>query len=401
MATQRFSESRLSRMNEALARHVERGYAPGLVSLVSCRGEEYAFARGTFAFGGGAPMTRNTIFRLASMTKPITAVAAMILVEECKLRLDDPVDRLLPELANRRVLRALDAPLQDTVPARRSITLRDLLTFRCGYGEVVFAAPRAPLQGALLESALPLSVWPFAGTPDEFMQRIGALPLACQPGERWLYHMPAEILGLLIARASGMSLGTFMRQRIFEPLGMKDTSFSVSEEKLPRLPTCYVSEFATGKLVVRDEARGLWARPPQFEGGGGGLVSTIDDLHAFGRMLLQGGRFGDERILSRVSIEVMTADQVSSAEKDASPFFPNFWERCGWGLGIGIITNRADVGRSEGSFGWDGAFGTSFWCDPKKDLVGVLMVQRSPDALTFANPLSSDFWTSCYQAIDD
>ena len=401
MATRTFSERRLSHVNDALARHVARGYASGAVALVSRHGEDHAFARGTFAFGGGAPMARNTIFRLASMTKPITAVAAMILVEECKLRLDDSVEPLLPELANRKVLRAIDAPLDDTVPATRPITLRDLLTFRAGYGEVVFAAPRAPLQRALLESALPLSVWPFEGTSDDFMKRVGALPLACQPGERWLYHLPAEILGVLVARATGTTLGAFLRERIFEPLGMKDTAFSVPDRDLARLSTCYVADFATGKIVVRDEARGLWARPPEFEGGGGGLVSTVDDLHAFGRMLLQGGRFGRERILSRAAVELMTTDQLSAEQKNASPFFPEFWDRCSWGHGMGVITRRTDVGRSVGSFGWDGAFGTSFWMDPKEDVVGILMVQRSPDALTFANPLSADFWTSVYQAIAD
>ena len=174
-------------------------------------------------------MRRDTIFRLASVTKPITAVAAMILVEECKLRLDDPVDDFLPELANRKVLRTIDSELDDTVPAKRPITVRDLLTFRSGYGEVAFLSPTCPLQRALIEARLPLSAWTFPGTPDEFMQCLGRLPLAHQPGERWLYHMSAEILGVLIARASGMSLSAFMRERIFEPLGMKDTGFTVPE----------------------------------------------------------------------------------------------------------------------------------------------------------------------------
>ena len=193
--------------------------------MISRRDEEHVEAIGTLAFDRTAPMQRDTLFRLASVTKPITAVAAMILVEECKLRLDDPVDEFLPELANRKVLRTIDSELDDTVPAKRPITVRDLLTFRSGYGEVAFLSPMCPLHRALIEARLPLSTFTFPGTSDEFMQCLGRLPLAHQPGERWLYHMSAEILGVLIARVSGMSLSAFMHERIFEPLGVKDTRF--------------------------------------------------------------------------------------------------------------------------------------------------------------------------------
>src|SRR5687767_1188189 len=239
---------RLARMREAMLRHVGRGRLPGLVALISRRGEEHAHALGTLAFDKPAPMRRDTIFRLASVAKPITAVAAMILVEECKLRLDDPVDGFLPELANRRVLRTIDSELDDTVPAKRPITLRDLLTFRSGYGEVFFLSPACPLQRALFEARLPLSAWAFPGTPDEFMECLGRLPLAHQPGERWLYHMSAEILGVLIARVSGKPLGAFLQERIFEPLGMADTGFQVPAAKLDRLPTCYGRDMVTGGL---------------------------------------------------------------------------------------------------------------------------------------------------------
>jgi CubicO group peptidase (beta-lactamase class C family) len=180
-------------MHDILLRHVTSGRLPGLVALISRHGGEHVDAIGTLAFDRTAPMRRDTIFRVASVTKPITAVAAMILVEECRLRLDDPVDDVLPELANRKVLRSIDSELDDTVPAKRPITVRDLLTFRSGYGEVAFLSPRCPLQRALIEARLPLSAWMFPGTPDELMQCLGRLPLAHQPGERWLYHMSAEI----------------------------------------------------------------------------------------------------------------------------------------------------------------------------------------------------------------
>jgi CubicO group peptidase (beta-lactamase class C family) len=345
-------------------------------------------------------MRRDTIFRLASMTKPITAVGAMILVEECKVRLDDPVDEWLPELRARRVLRTLESRLDDTVPAKRPITLRDLLTFRSGYGEVAFLSPTCPLQKALAEARLPLSEWPFAGAPDEFMKRLGSLPLAHQPGERWLYHMGGEILGVLIARVSGKSLGAFLHEGIFEPLGMTDTGFQVPEAKLDRLPTCYGTDMVTGKLVVLEEARGGYAaRPPVFESGAGGLVSTVDDLLAFGRMMLVNSASGGERILSRPSIELMTMDHLTPEQKAASPFFPDFWDDKGWGLGLGVITRRSDLS-GVGRFGWDGAFGTSWHIDPREELVGILMTQRRPDSLGIP-ALTLDFWTSAYQLIDD
>jgi CubicO group peptidase (beta-lactamase class C family) len=186
-----FSAARLACMHAALRRHVDSGGVPGLVALVHQSGREHVEAIGTMAFGGEAPMCRDTIFRLASTTKPITAVGAMMLVEECRVRLDDPVERWLPELKDRTVLRTIESPLDDTVPAKRPITLRDLLTFRSGYGEVLFLSPACPMQRALVEARLPLSEWPFAGTPDEFMERLGRLPLVSQPGERWLYHMSA------------------------------------------------------------------------------------------------------------------------------------------------------------------------------------------------------------------
>ncbi len=405
-----FSRARLARMHAALQRHVDSGEVPGLVTLVHRRGREHVETIGATAFGGEVPIRRDTIFRLASTTKPITAVAAMILVEECRVRLDDPVDEWLPELRERRVLRTVESTLEDTVPAKRPITLRDLLTFRSGYGEVAFLSglgergyfsPPSPIQKALAEARVSLGEWPFPGTPDEFMQRLGDLPLAHQPGERGLYHTSGEILGVLIARVSGKSLGAFLQERIFEPLGMVDTGFTVPEAKLDRLPACYGLDMVTGKLVVLEEAGGGYAvRSSKFESGAGGLVSTVDDLLVFGRMMLGDAGHGGERILSRPSIELMTMDHLPPAQKAASPFFESFWANHGWGLGVGVITARNDPGDTPGRFGWDGAFGTSFWVDPKEELVGVLMSQRRPDRLALP-PVVLDFWTAAYQLIDE
>lgn len=395
-----FSAVRLRRMHDILRRDADAGRLPGLVAAVDRRGETHIDPIGTLALGSRAPMRHDTIFRLASMTKPITAVAAMTLIEDCTLRLDDAVDEWLPELANRKVLRRIDGPLDDTVPAKRPITVRDLFTFRAGYGEMMFVAPGSPLHTAMVEARLPLAEWIFPGTADELMKRLGALPLAHQPGERWLYHMGAEILGVLVGRASGKPLGQILRERIFEPLGMKDTGFRVPEAEIDRFTTCYRSDPSTGAIVVHDEARGgLLARPQAFESGAGGLVSTADDMLAFGRMMLNGGAYGGERVLSRASVELMTTDQLTQEEKAISPFFVDLWATNGWGLGLSVVTRRRDVARRRGSFGWDGAFGTSWWVDPSEDLVGVLMTQRVPDTLALP-AVVTDFWTATYQAIE-
>ena len=233
------------------------------------------------------------------------------------------------------------------------------------------------------------------------MKRLGNLPLAHQPGERWLYPMGAEILGVLIARVSGRSLGSFLRERMFEPLGMNDTDFYVHEEKLDRLPICYGTNFPGVDLIVLDEARGgNFSKPPVFESGGGGLVSTVDDLLIFGKMMLNKGIYGGKRILCRPSIALMTTDQLTNDQKAASPFFENFWDTRGWGLGLSIVTKRQTIADGPGRFGWDGAFGTSWYVDPTEGLIGVLLTQRRPDMLA-TSPLVQDFWTAAYQLIDD
>jgi CubicO group peptidase (beta-lactamase class C family) len=254
-----------------MAGHVESGDIPGLVTLVSRRGETHVDTIGNIAIGG-APMARDTIFRITSMTKPVTAVAAMILVEECRLRLDDPVDRWLPELADRKVLRAIDVPLDDTVPAKRAITLRDLLTFRLGYGMIPVFPDRYPIQKAIAEAGFaPGPVFP-SFPPDELMKRYGSLPLIYQPGERWLYNSGTEILGVLIGRVAGMTFGEFLSMRIFAPLGMKDTAFHVPEGKRGRFATSYARDHATQRLQVFDDpATGKFASPPVFKMAARGL----------------------------------------------------------------------------------------------------------------------------------
>ncbi|SRR5579883_169843 len=397
------SGARLARMHDVMAGYVERGDVPGIVTLIARRGEVQADVIGRMALNGGDPMRRDTIFRITSMTKPITAAAAMILVEECKLRLDDPVERLVPELADRRVLTALDGPIDQTVPAQRPITLRDLLTFRLGLGIIFGTSDQYPILKAIEDLQLvgfgpPNQATPHS--PDEWIRRLSTLPLMHQPGERWMYNTGSYVLGVLIARASGQPLETFVRQRIFDPLGMKDTAFSVPAEKLHRLATSYWYNEETGALDFNDGAQdSQWSRPPAFPDGGAGLVSTADDYLAFGQMLLNLGKYKDTRILSRPSVETMIADHLRPEHKARSAFFPDYWDSRGWGFGLSVITGRSDIAATPGRFGWDGGYGTSWSSDPKEEMVAILMTQRAQFPLLSGVYL--DFWTSVYQAIDD
>jgi CubicO group peptidase (beta-lactamase class C family) len=396
-----FSGARLGRMRDVMAGHLKHGDVPGIVTLVSRRDEVHVDAIGTKAFGDSDPMRRDTIFRVASVTKPIVAAAAMILVEECVLRLDEPVDPWLPELADRRVLRTIDSPLDDTVPANRPITLRDLLTFRLGIGAVMVFPPRYPIQQAMAEAGIGLGPALPAHAPDELMKRFGSLPLVHQPGERWLYNSGSDILGVLISRATGASLEEFLRERIFAPLSMNNTSFRVPESKLDRLASSYWTNPSTGEFEIFDGVDdSRWAIPPVFESGAGGLVSTVDDLLAFGQMMLKGGKHRNERILSRRSVELMTTDHITPEQKAVSGFFPGFWDSHGWGFGVSIVTRRDDLAATPGRYGWDGGYGTSWYVDPEEELVGILMTQRVWDSPSPPGVLL-DFWTSAYQAIDE
>jgi CubicO group peptidase (beta-lactamase class C family) len=327
---------------------------------------------------------RDTIFRVASMTKPVIGAATMILVDEGKLRLDEPVDGLLPELANRRVLRSLDAPIDDTVPAKRAITVRDLLTFTFGIG---IAFSPAPISKAMSDLELGQGMPQVPPPPDEWMRRLGTLPLMHQPGERWMYHSGADVLGVLVARASRKPLDVFMHERIFEPLGMKDTAFYVPASKLPRFVPSYLTDAKTGALSLYDPIDGQWSKPPAFPSGGGGLVSTADDFLAFGRMLLEGGG----KILRADSVREMTRDQLTPEQKkNTRDWIPGWFDDHGWGLCTMVVTGRDDSG-APGAHGWDGGFGTSFRVDPKESAIRILLTQES---LTSPRPPKSfvDFW---------
>jgi CubicO group peptidase (beta-lactamase class C family) len=399
MKTESLSRARLGRLRKSMTGYVERGEVPGTLTLVSRHGEVHVDVVGNQSLDGPDPMRRDTIFRIASMSKPITAAATMILAEECKLRLSDAVQKWLPELADRKVLKRIDAPLDETVPARRPITVRDLLTFTMGFGALFTPTGQSPILSAASAQQVvePPPRRQVELDPDEWIRRLGTLPLMSQPGERWLYGTGSDVLSVLIARVSGQPLETFLRERIFEPLGMKDTGFSVPADNLDRLASCYIPNRATGTLELFDGVQqSRWSRPPIFPSGADGLVSTIDDYLAFAQMMLSQGRHGSERILSRLSVEAMTTDQLTPQQKAVSGLFPGFFDTRGWGFGVSMITRRDDIASVPGSFGMDSSLGTSWFSDPKEDLVGILLTQRA-----MALDLYRDFGTLAYQAIDD
>jgi CubicO group peptidase (beta-lactamase class C family) len=356
-----------------LERRIEPGFAPGMVGLVASGPEVETFVLGKMAFEG-PDMRRDTIFRIASMTKPVTATAVMMLVEEGKLRLDEPVDRLLPELANRGVLRRIDAALDDTVPARQPITVEDLLTFRCGHGLILAPPGRYPIQKAIADLGIfgpPDRALPLEG--DAWMQRLSGLPLLAQPGEDWLYGTGSNIQGVLVARASGQSLSRFCEERIFRPLGMKDTAYFVPPAKIERLAHAYRSE--GDRLVLFDEpATGKWSRPPTFEHGAAGLVSTVDDYLAFARMLLADGRHRGQPLLTPASAKAMKTNHLTASQRAGGEMI--LGRGRGWGYGMAVVTEALPDRPAAGSFGWIGGYGSSWISDPSRDLTMILLTQH-------------------------
>ena len=369
----------LDRLHEAMAARVAKGELPGMVTLVG-RGEDvHVDAIGTMAFGSDEPMRRDTIFRITSMTKPILALATMTLVEDGALALDEPVDRLLPELADRKVLRRIDGPLDDTVPARRPITVDDLLTFRMGHGLIVEPTfdPPYPIIDAARDLQLVMGP-PDPRTPhdpDEWMKRFATLPLMYQPGERWQYNTGSLVLSVLVARAARQPLADFLRTRIFEPLGMNDTGFSMPAEKTRRLPSNYMTNYATGKMEEQTTSGpSLWAKAPVFPSGAAGLVSTIDDYLAFARVLLNEGVHKSKRLVSQRSVRLMTTNHLTPEQMaTGGPILGGQ----GWGFGVAVVTAPDEVSSEPGRYGWNGGYGTFWFNDPARNLVATAMTQVS------------------------
>ncbi|MGY1725644.1 serine hydrolase domain-containing protein [Geodermatophilus sp. SYSU D01062] len=343
---------------------VADGAVPGAAWLVR-RGDEVARgAAGTHTPGGDDPVAPDTVFRISSVTKPVVATAALTLVDDGTLALEEPVDRLLPELAGRRVLADPADAAAGTVEARRAVTVRDVLTFRLGLG-IDFTAPwPTPTVAALGEAGLPAGppAPQAAPPPDEWLRRVAGVPLAHQPGERWLYHTGASVLGVLVARAAGRPLPEVLAERVLVPLGMTDTGFGVPAPARGRFGPHWTPPDEHGERQVHDPADGQWASPPPFPDGGDGLVSTVDDLGVLARVLLAGG----EPVLREPTVRAMLTEQAGPVDDEGG----------GWGLGLGVRRSDEPGGRHAGSFGWDGGLGSTWWTDPVTGTTAVLLTNQ-------------------------
>jgi CubicO group peptidase (beta-lactamase class C family) len=349
-------------LRDLLETSVESGTVPGAAALVA-RGDDVEVA-------GAGEVERESIVRIASITKPITAAAIMILVDEGLLSLADPIARWLPELASPLVVRTPESAIDDVVPATRPITVEDVLTFRAGWGfPSDFSLP------AVVELFRKLPVFGPRETPDEWLATLAQVPMLRQPGEAWLYNTCSDVQGVLIARISRQPLPEFLAERIFEPLGMSDASFHVPSEKLDRLPPYRGPDFAP----IDD---GLWTEPPIFPSGAGGLVSTLSDWHRFGRMLLADGG----ALLSPESVRLMTTDHLTQEQRDASTLF---LEGAGWGFGGAVA--------ADGRYGWVGGTGTSAHVASSSGTIGILLTQLQMTGPT-PTQFMREFWRYAFGA---
>jgi CubicO group peptidase (beta-lactamase class C family) len=386
-------------VREVMEAELAQARLPGAVWLVAHGEKVFVDAVGVTAIDGTTPMARDTIFRIASMTKAVTAVAVLMLIEEGKLILDAPIEKWLPELADRRVLARIDGPIDDTVPASRPITVRDVMTYTLGFG-VLFDASR-PIQKAIdgleLVNGAPVPMTPHA--PDEWIRRLGTLPLMHQPGEQWMYNTGSLIQGVLVRRAAGQDFDAFVRERLLVPLGMRDTDFHVPKAKLARFAGCaYFTDPQSGTKtrMDRDGAESAYASPPVFPSGAAGLVSTVDDYLSFARLLMNGGVHRGKRLVSAASVREMTRDHLTPAQKAVSSFFPGFFDTNGWGYGVAVSTAPDAISKQAGRYGWDGGFGTTWFNDASRDLVAIAMTQSSDFLFSGAR---ERFGSSVYAAI--
>jgi CubicO group peptidase (beta-lactamase class C family) len=378
----------MTNMRDVLETAVGNGSVPGAVGLVARDDRVEVQAVGSADVDGTSPMARDSIFRIASITKPICATAVMMLVEDGQIALDDPVDPWLPELASLTVVRTPASPVDDIVPAARPITVHDLLTFRAGYG---FPSDFSlPAVKQLLEMQDPLHI---VTTPDGWMAALSRIPLVQQPGHAWLYNTCSDIQGVLVARVSGRPFPEFLAERLFEPLGMVDTGFEVPAGKLDRFTSYYLAGSEGGFELV-DAPDGQWSNPPTFPSGAGGLVSTVDDWHAFARMLLAAGTVDGHRLLSPASVRQMTTDQLTLSQREASTLF---LEGQGWGFGGSVDVLAIDPWNVPGRYGWVGGTGTTAHITPSTGAVSIMMSQV---AMTGPTPpaLMRDFWRSAADA---
>jgi CubicO group peptidase (beta-lactamase class C family) len=354
------------RIWSVLDERVAEGRIPGYVAAVRIGGEAEIHPSGRTAFeSAAAPMADDTLFRIASVSKPIGAALTLALIEDGVFGLDDEIRHWLPEVATPRVLRHPDGPLDDTVPVAIAITVRHLLTFTAGWGAVMESTP---LQAALIDAEVYPGPLPLPMTGDEYLRRLGALPLAFQPGQGWLYDIPMKVLSVLLSRATGMSLSDLVAQRITGPLGMRDTAFWSPDPQ--RLATAY-QPTESGGFDVLDGPDGRWSGPPPFEELSGGLLSTGPDLLRFFAALADGGG----PVLTSESVRLLRTDHLTEALRRQTA--PILCDGQSWGLGTAVDIAPTQPWMMPGRWGWSGGTGTTAQVDPARGRIGILLTQRA------------------------
>ena len=394
------SSSRLARIGEHFQRYVDAGKVAGTLTLVA-RGRKVAYleAQGHLEIERRRPVTPESIFRIYSMTKPITSVGLMMLYEQGRFQLDDPVHRFIPSWRDLRVYVGGNHPAWKTAPVERPMTIRDLLSHTSGltYGFM----ERTNVDAAYRKLGVADRTRPGATLRDT-IATLAELPLEFSPGTRWNYSVATDVVGHLIEVISGQRLDAYLREHVLQPLGMRDTAFHVPKSKRSRLCVAYAGDPKSGKRIVDDHPKqSKWTSPPKVPSASAGLVSTIDDYAKFGRMLLAGGRLGRDRILSRKTIELMTTDFLTPAQRQMLFMGFPMWDAQGFGLGVSVrdkLGGQASLS-SIGTYGWGGAYGTWWFNDPKERITAVMMTQLLVG--TLGSKLSPDFTNLVYQAIDD
>ena len=366
----------------ALQASVDDGTLAGLVTLAWHQGEIAQLNTVGYAnIATGAPMRRDTIFRIASMTKPVTSLVALMLVAEGKLGLDDPITRWMPEFADMLVLDDHAGPISQASPAPRDITVEDLMTHRSG---IAYNFTSAHALSRAYDERLG-GVSSRLGA-DEWLAALGSLPLTFPPGERFHYGHSTDVLGFLLARSEGMSLGEVLQARVFGPLGMGDTAFWIPAEKRDRVAALYRAAPGSGLENVSPRVPAFPPRPGAFESGGGGLFSTVDDYLAFARLLLGRGEADGVRLVGPETVDLMTANRLTARQRAVPAFGLPFWASQGFGLGVAMITDpekhQLMGAGAAGAFGWPGAYGTWWQADPAGDLILIYLIQ---DAITLSN----------------
>lgn len=392
------SSARLNRIGKAMQSYVDERKLAGLITMIARRGQVLHFeCFGMMDIEAGKSMQSDTIFRIHSMTKPITSVAVMMLYEQGDFQLKDPVSRFIPGFKDLRVfVKATESGLELAEP-EREVTMQDLLTHTSG---LVYGDPEgSPVEAAVWQADREAEKVAPDETLEEWIQRLVRLPLAHQPGSKWHYGLSTDVLGCVVEVISGLAFDTFLEQRIFSPLGIVDTGFYVPQEKISRLATMYGPAEGGGLQIMDTPETSKYSKPKRFLSGGGGLVSTASDYMRFAQMLLNGGEMNCVRLLSRETVKLMTTNHLSD---ELIPIqldpLTSYLEGHGFGLGFAVITNVAQSGMygSEGSYWWGGAANTFFWVDPREKLIGLIMPQFLASG---RYPIQRELQELTYQAI--